>query len=153
MSEGLEEMWNRLSLTEKEQLDVIVERDWMEDISEVGKNNLVCKLLLCKMVNVEAMKNVFRKIWRMSACLYIRKVGEHSFIFHFENLMDKERIIQKQPWSFNKSLLILKEFDGLSKPDEVKMEWCSFWVQIHGLPLGMMNEKSMSCSWGSNRRC
>ena len=27
------------------------------------------------------------------------------------------------------------------KPEEFKIQWCSFWVQIHGLPLGLMTEK------------
>ena len=113
----------------------------MEDISEVGKNCLIGELLLRKMVNVEAMKNVFQKIWKVFAGLYIREVGERLFIFHFDKLMDKERVIQKQPWAFNKSLLVLEEFECLSQPHEVKMKWCPFWIQIRGLPLGMMNEK------------
>ena len=62
MSEGLEDIWSRLSLTKKEQFDIIIEKEWVEDISEVGKNCLLGKLLLLKAVNVEAMKNVFLKI-------------------------------------------------------------------------------------------
>ena len=35
----------------------------------------------------------------------------------------------------------MKVFDGHSKPEVVNLTWCSFWVQAHGLPLGLMNEK------------
>ena len=47
----------------------------------------------------------------------------------------------KDNHGFNKSFLVIREFDGLSKLEEVSMEWCLFWVQIHSLPLGLMNEK------------
>ncbi|XVF09603.1 hypothetical protein REPUB_Repub07fG0108000 [Reevesia pubescens] len=33
------------------------------------------------------------------------------------------------------------EFDGLSKPYSISMDWCPFWIQIHELPIGFMNEK------------
>ena len=55
--------------------------------------------------------------------------------------MEKDRVFQKQPWSFNKSLLVLNEFDGHTHLDIVNMDWCTFNVQIHVLPLDMMNEK------------
>ena len=29
----------------------------------------------------------------------------------------------------------------MSSLEDVNMDWCSFWVQIHGLPLGLMIEK------------
>ena len=32
-------------------------------------------------------------------------------------------------------------FNGFSSPKSVSIDWCPFWVQIHGLPLGLMNEK------------
>ena len=57
------------------------------------------------------------------------------------DLLEKDRVIQKQPWSFDKSLLVMKVFDGHSKLEAVNLSWCSFWVQAHGLPLGLMNEK------------
>ena len=36
--------------------------------------------------------------------------------------------------------MVLKELDGNIKFEEVNMDWCP-WVQIHYLPLGLMNEK------------
>ena len=55
--------------------------------------------------------------------------------------MEKERVMMRQPWSFNKSLLVLQDFEGSIKPEEVNLKWCPFWVQVHGLPLGLMTEK------------
>ena len=141
MTEGLEEIWNKLTLTEEEQEDILVEKEWVEDISEAGKNCLLGKMLMRKPVNMEAMRSVFIKIWKVSAGLSIREIDDRIFIFRFGNGLEKEREIQKQPWSFNKSLLVLRDFDGMSKPEDINMDWCPFWVQVHGLPLGLMNER------------
>ena len=62
-------------------------------------------------------------------------------VFQFNNGLAKDRVLQKHPWSFSRSLLVLQEFDGYVKPEDVNMDWCTFRVQIHGLPLGLMNER------------
>ena len=131
MNKELEHLWGKLSLTEKEQTDVVIEKDWLEEGEEVGKRCLVGKLVLNKRVNVETMKNVFSNV---------KEVGKIMLVFHFEDIMYKKRVLMRKPLSFNKSLLILASFDGQSKPEEVNLQWCTFWIQIHGLPLGLMIE-------------
>ena len=42
---------------------------------------------------------------------------------------------------FNKPLLVLKKIEGELRPKNINMDWCSFIVQIHGLPFGLMIEK------------
>ena len=72
MTESLEEMWNRLSLTEEEQNEVVVEKEWVDDGAEVGNKSLLGKLLLRRSVNIEAMRLVFLKIWRIKSGMTIR---------------------------------------------------------------------------------
>ena len=141
MNDSLEELWSRLSLTEEEQDVVAVEKEWVEDVSAVGNKCLLGKLLIRRNVNIEAMRNVFLKIWRLKSGMTIREVGERRFLFYFEDALEKDKVFQKQPWSFNKSLMVLNEFDGHTQTENVNMEWCAFNVQIHGLPLNLMNEK------------
>ena len=52
MTDELENLWGKLSLTEEELTEVCVEQDWLEEIKEVGKNCLIGKLLLNKRVNI-----------------------------------------------------------------------------------------------------
>ena len=120
---------------------MIVEKEWVGDASAVENKCLLSKLLLRRAVNIEAMRNVFLKIWRLKLEMTIREVGERRFLFYFDNETEKDRVFQNQPWSFNKSLIVFKEFDGHTRPDNVNMDWCNFNVQIHGLPLNLMNEK------------
>ncbi|XVE83661.1 hypothetical protein DITRI_Ditri16bG0104600 [Diplodiscus trichospermus] len=53
---------------------------------------------------------------------------------------DKERVLYKQPWAFNKFLLILKDYDDQQSPDEIDLNFCPFWIRIHNLPTPFMNE-------------
>ncbi|XWS54024.1 hypothetical protein CRYUN_Cryun10bG0052500 [Craigia yunnanensis] len=87
------------------------------------------------------MKNVFHCIWKIRGELQVKEVGEKIFIFQFDEWWEKERVLIQQPWMFNKSLVLFRDFYGFSSPETICMDWCLFWVQIHGLPLGLMNEK------------
>ena len=87
------------------------------------------------------MKNVLSTVWKLNVWLVIKEVGERLFIFNFEDNGDKVGVLQRQPWSFNKSLLVLANYEGLSSSEEIVLQWCPFWVQIHGLSLAMMIEK------------
>ena len=86
------------------------------------------------------MRNVFCKIWKLKRDLIIKEVEEKIYIFRFGNWVEKERVLFQQPWSFNKALMVIREFDGKYTVDSIELSWCPFWVQIHGIPLGMMNE-------------
>ncbi|XWS68953.1 hypothetical protein CRYUN_Cryun04dG0138100 [Craigia yunnanensis] len=55
-------MWSRFSLIEEEQIDVVIEKEWVKDMMERSKNYLLGKILMKKQVNMKAMKNVFMKV-------------------------------------------------------------------------------------------
>ena len=124
MNEELEELWHKLSLTEDELSEIVVDKNWIDEAREAWENCLV----LNERVNLKTMKNVLSMIWKVSSCMVVKEVGERLFVFQFEDNMDKERVFMKQPWTINKSLLILANFDGQSKPEEVMLQWCPFWV-------------------------
>ena len=90
---------------------------------------------------MEVMKNVLSTVWKISSGLTVNEVGPRLYVFQFQSNVEKERVLIKQPWYFNKSLLVIAPFDEKSKPEEFNLQWCCFWIQIHVLPLRMMTEK------------
>ena len=97
MSDKLKDLWRKFSLTEEEQIDVIVEKDWLEEVAEVGDNCLIGKMMLNKWVNVEAMKIVLRNVWKTSSVMSIRELGDRMFVLRFEDIMENERVLMRQP--------------------------------------------------------
>ena len=82
-----------------------------------------------------------RKLWKISGDLQIKEVGEKTYIFRFQEWIEKEKILIQQPWSFNKALVVFQDFDGVVSLKGLKLDWYPLWIQIHGLPLGMMNAR------------
>ena len=39
------------------------------------------------------------------------------------------------PWHFRGDAVILKEYDGVTKPSNVKLDTIEIWIQIHDVPL------------------
>ncbi|XWS16514.1 hypothetical protein CRYUN_Cryun34aG0095000 [Craigia yunnanensis] len=141
METGLEDLWKNLSLTKDEQNDIVVKQNWVDETIDVRRNCLIGNVVINKKINVEIMKMVLQNIWKISVRLVIKEVRDRMFVFQFEDGAEKDKVLMRQPWSFIKCLIVLKEFDGMSSPNEVDMNWRPFWVQIHGLPLGLMSEK------------
>ncbi|XVF71961.1 hypothetical protein PTKIN_Ptkin12aG0082300 [Pterospermum kingtungense] len=141
MAAELDDLWQKLSLAEECTKEVVVEEEWVGDPVSNGKYCLLGKLIINRASNLEAMRNVLAKAWRLKSTLTITEVGEKVFVFQFEDAVEKDRVLLGQPWTFNKSLLVLNDFDSSMFPEKVNMNWCPFWVQVHGLPLDLMNEK------------
>ncbi|OMO50714.1 Endonuclease/exonuclease/phosphatase [Corchorus capsularis] len=102
---------------------------------------LVGKLFSERRINQEAFRNVLYQIWRLESKFQIKEIGDHLFVFHFEDELEKDRVFVNQPWSFNKALLALNDYDGFEAPERIPFEITPFWVRIYGLPIRMMNEK------------
>ena len=43
--------------------------------------------------------------------------------------------MEMRPWSYEKQLIILQEFEREQTPKEVVLKWFPFWIQMHNLPL------------------
>ncbi|KAM7279299.1 hypothetical protein ACFE04_006433 [Oxalis oulophora] len=72
----------------------------------------------------------------------VKELGEKVFLFHFNDLNDKERVSNGGPWCFERTLLILQPFNSLFRLEDFKFDNVSIWVQLHGLPLDCLNDEA-----------
>ena len=99
---GLDELWSRFSLTEDEERGADVPRQ-----KAVTIHRLAGHFLTKRVLNVDAVARTFKPLWKPSGELKIRDVGEHTLLFEFEDNLDLERVLEYEPWSYDKSLVIL----------------------------------------------
>ncbi|KAF3440719.1 hypothetical protein FNV43_RR19005 [Rhamnella rubrinervis] len=79
------------------------------------------------------------KIWNLKGKIKVEVVEENIFKFVFAEIREKEDVFRRRPWSFNGSLLILKEWSSGLQLREIVFNTSTFTVQIHGLPPRFFN--------------
>ncbi|TXG62009.1 hypothetical protein EZV62_013372 [Acer yangbiense] len=114
-----------------------IERDGVEDINHC----LVGKVLANQRINREAFKSVIEQLWSLFGPVDIEVVGENIFLFYFTNPADRDRIWQRGPWHFDRSLIELERPEGTGKISQLGFNRAEFWVQIHDIPLLCMNRR------------
>ena len=90
------------------------------------------------MVNVEAVARTFRPIWRTKWNFEVSTAGENILLIAFELEIVAEKVLQGEPWVFDRHLVVLQRYDGSSPVQELSFVRTSFWVQIHNLPFSLM---------------
>ena len=64
--------------------------------------------------------------------------GNNILLFEFELEVDAEKVLQGEPWSFDRHLVILQRFNASKAIKELEFRVCAFWVQIHDFPFKFM---------------
>lgn len=71
----------------------------------------------------------------------LQDLGSKFLIVEFEDVKDQERILYDGPWSFDKQLVLLKQFDDLLQTHYINLMEALLWVHIHDLSLMARSKK------------
>ena len=62
------------------------------------------------------------------------QVRGDRFLFIFSYARDLARVKKGGPWIYNRYMLLLNDYDGLSDPALVPLDFINIWVEVSGLP-------------------
>lgn len=93
-----------------------------------AKHVLVAKFLTKRALNVEAVAYTFRPLWRTKGSFCVSNAGNNILLFEFELEVDAEKVLQGEPWSFDRHLVILQWFNGSKAIKELEFRVYAFWI-------------------------
>lgn len=95
----LDDLWARFSLMEEEKGGAKVSKQ------EAMVHYLVGKYFMKRVLNVDVVARTFKPLLNLVGKLKIRDIGEHILLFKFEDSLDLERVLEFEPWSYDKHLV------------------------------------------------
>ena len=63
-------------------------------------------------------------------------------LFEFEDAFDLERVLEYEPWSFDKSLVVFKKAPDVESIPFLELDRVTFWVQIHNVLEKSLNHET-----------
>ena len=132
--EDLTKNWSKFSLSKKENTGFALLQTQKSKVFVVAAKFLPSRFLV-----VEALVRTFKQLWRSQNGFKIWNLGNHTVLFEFDNVQDVERILQNQPWTFDKHLVVLKRYKEGSQVKDLIFDKAWFWVQVHDIPLSFMS--------------
>ncbi|XP_050273150.1 uncharacterized protein LOC126716163 [Quercus robur] len=93
-------------------------------------------------LSIDAVARTFTPIWKTRNGFQIRNLGDHKFLFVFDNESDAERVLQNEPWSFDKHLIVFQRFNKDKVLDDYNLNKAALWVQVHNIPLAYMDRET-----------
>nr|POE81313.1 hypothetical protein CFP56_61780 [Quercus suber] len=135
MAEELEALWKKLSFTEEEADGVELGSGSTKAALERGKYCAILKVLTHRSVSLDALRKNLRMMWKLKKEMHLSEVEEDLFLVEFRDEKDKRKVMDMSPWSYEKQLVIIQDFDAELAPTEIELKWCPFWIQIFNLPL------------------
>ena len=149
MAEELEVMWSKLSFTEEEGKGIELGSNSTGAAKEVGKNCAIMKIMTLRSVSLDTLRKNLRMLWTTNKWVNISELEAELFLVEFGDWKDKKKVLDMSPWSFEKQLVIIQEFEGELTPKKMGLKWSPFWIQIFNLPL-MSRTKETGWAIGSS---
>lgn len=94
-------------------------------------------------INAPAFMATMKNVWQPSHGLDISSIGENKFMFQFYHWRDKKRVMEDQPWHFDKHAIVLSDIEGNLKPSDMELFELPLWVRVYNLPFkGRLNHQN-----------
>jgi hypothetical protein len=139
MEDKIEKLCGKISLTDGEKIGIQISEGEVAENMVSGGLCLVGKVWADKQVHKEGFKTALSRIWRLVEEVTFKELQDNMWLFEFSNLVDKERVMAGRPWTFDRQILVLNDFNGRTPPSQLDFTLSPIWVQVHDLPLLCMN--------------
>ena len=123
--------WKKFSLSECEGNKFVVQEE-----TTVEEHLLAAKFLTRRVLNMEAIARTFTLLWKTRKDFEIRDMGDHMILFVFPEEADIDRVLEGEPWSFDRHLVVLQRIDRDVAIRSLDFSITRFWIQVHDLPVG-----------------
>ena len=134
--EDLPKSWSCLTLSENDGSDLRL----TEEQAEL-EHVLAVKFLTKRALNIDAIAKTFTPLWRAKNGFKIQKEGDHVVLFTFDDKSELEKIVAAKPWSFDKHIMVLQNYDKEVDLTEMEFKWVTFSVQVHDIPIRFRNKQ------------
>lgn len=139
--ESLETKQKQMNLSTEEDVKIQVDEETLHTELQKGKTSMIGKLHIDRKISKDVVRITMTKDWKPMKPLSVLEINSNVFIFSFEIEDDMQRVMNRRPWLFETSLLSLKPFDSCTPVTKMGFSTEVFWVQIHELPIGCMDER------------
>lgn len=86
------------------------------------------KVLSHNSINIDALRKNLRMIWKPQKSIQINEVKDELYLVEFGDGQDKKRIMKMCPWTYEKYLILLREFESEQVPKDISLWQSPFWV-------------------------
>ncbi|KAL0403556.1 UNVERIFIED_CONTAM: hypothetical protein Sradi_1996400 [Sesamum radiatum] len=136
MDSDLNRLGNTLNLAEEIDEEAVVPLGvWHTDVDPQGFF-LVGRLLTSKPFNVEALRTTLLSSFNPVKGMDFKVLTDSRFLIRFHHVIDRDRVLERCPWAYEKNLMVLAKVENHENPNTVDLDWCSFHMLIHDLPIG-----------------
>ncbi|KAL0325125.1 UNVERIFIED_CONTAM: hypothetical protein Sradi_5081800 [Sesamum radiatum] len=102
------------------------------------------RLLSPKSFHPEALQTTLREAFNPVKGMDFKLIEGGCFLLKFFHVVDRDRVLDRCPWAYDKNLLVLAPVEASDDPNLVELNHCDFLIHIHGLPLGKMTKEVAS---------
>ncbi|KAF2300934.1 hypothetical protein GH714_018432 [Hevea brasiliensis] len=108
----------------------------------VTDNKLVAWIIGTRKYSPWVLKSTMSKIWKLISDVQVQRGPEGSFIFIFEDVKERDEVLEEEPWLLDNNLLILKKWPPDKSFQALDFSTTGFWLQVHSLPPSNWNQQN-----------
>lgn len=95
---------------------------------------LIGRLWSDRILNPDAFMTTIKNVRVTQHGVDINMIGKNTFQFQFYHWKDKEKVLNGQPWQFDKVALLLAEMNDANKPSDIQFFVLPIWVRVYNVP-------------------